>query len=69
MEHLHSLLRPEQADSIITPALRGNDGRALNAPTLRVLLVAMMLQLREPRATLWPFPHPEATGDIIEAAM
>eukprot|EP00959_Pyramimonas_sp_CCMP1952_P295103 6172131-Pyramimonas_sp.AAC.1 len=29
----------------------------------------MMIQLREPRATLWPFPHPEATGDIIEAAM
>eukprot|EP00959_Pyramimonas_sp_CCMP1952_P444822 9313900-Pyramimonas_sp.AAC.1 len=28
-----------------------------------------MLQLREPRATLWPFPFPEATGDVIEAAM
>eukprot|EP00959_Pyramimonas_sp_CCMP1952_P169953 3550611-Pyramimonas_sp.AAC.1 len=28
-----------------------------------------MLQLREPRATPWPFPHPEATGGIIEAAM
>eukprot|EP00959_Pyramimonas_sp_CCMP1952_P112069 2343710-Pyramimonas_sp.AAC.1 len=29
----------------------------------------MMIQLREPRATLWPFPRPEATGDILEAAM
>eukprot|EP00959_Pyramimonas_sp_CCMP1952_P084383 1765133-Pyramimonas_sp.AAC.1 len=28
-----------------------------------------MLQLREPRATLWPFPNPEATGDIFEAMM
>eukprot|EP00959_Pyramimonas_sp_CCMP1952_P388124 8133200-Pyramimonas_sp.AAC.1 len=29
----------------------------------------MMLQLREPRATLWPFPYPDATGDILEAMM
>eukprot|EP00959_Pyramimonas_sp_CCMP1952_P190133 3977509-Pyramimonas_sp.AAC.2 len=29
----------------------------------------MMIQLREPRATLWPFPYPEATGDIVEAVM
>eukprot|EP00959_Pyramimonas_sp_CCMP1952_P272083 5688911-Pyramimonas_sp.AAC.1 len=28
-----------------------------------------MLQLREPRATLWPFPFPEATGDVVEATM
>eukprot|EP00959_Pyramimonas_sp_CCMP1952_P158699 3319393-Pyramimonas_sp.AAC.1 len=69
MQHLKSRLRTGQANSELRRSLLSSDGRPLDTPTLRVLLVVMMIQLREPRATLWPLPHPEATGDIIEAAM
>eukprot|EP00959_Pyramimonas_sp_CCMP1952_P240114 5017781-Pyramimonas_sp.AAC.1 len=67
--HLHPLRSPDTIGNDLTHALQGGDGQPLSPPALRVLLVVMMLQLREPRATLWPFPFPEATGDIIEAAM
>eukprot|EP00959_Pyramimonas_sp_CCMP1952_P148049 3097995-Pyramimonas_sp.AAC.1 len=69
MENLHALLQPDKIDAGVTQTLVSDDKQPLNPPTLRVLLVVMVLQLREPRATLWPFPCPEATGDILEAMM
>eukprot|EP00959_Pyramimonas_sp_CCMP1952_P184199 3851859-Pyramimonas_sp.AAC.1 len=69
MENLHTLLKPEAIDTELTESPVGVDGQPLNPHTLSVLLVVMMLQLREPHATLWPFPKPEATGDIFEAMM
>eukprot|EP00959_Pyramimonas_sp_CCMP1952_P335461 7023826-Pyramimonas_sp.AAC.1 len=69
MGNLHALLKTDKIDTDVTQSLVGDDGLPLNPHTLRVLLVVMMLQPREPRATLWPFPHPEATGDILEAMM
>eukprot|EP00959_Pyramimonas_sp_CCMP1952_P360847 7557619-Pyramimonas_sp.AAC.1 len=29
----------------------------------------MMLMIREPRVFLWPLPHAEGTGDVIEAVL
>eukprot|EP00959_Pyramimonas_sp_CCMP1952_P135580 2836625-Pyramimonas_sp.AAC.1 len=69
MENLYALLKPEGIDTELTDALIGVDGQPLSPHALRVLLVVMMLQLREPRAALWPFPNPEVTGDIFEAMM
>eukprot|EP00959_Pyramimonas_sp_CCMP1952_P252542 5276383-Pyramimonas_sp.AAC.1 len=59
MENLHALLKPEGINTELTGALIGADGQPLSPHAFRVLLVVMVLQLREPRATLWPFPNPE----------
>ena len=45
------------------------DGIALESSKARSLLVIMMLMMREPKAFLWPFPHADITGDVIEAVL
>eukprot|EP00959_Pyramimonas_sp_CCMP1952_P392771 8230059-Pyramimonas_sp.AAC.1 len=69
MENLSALFQHEGIDAKLADTPVSAGGQPLSPHALRVLLLVMMLQLREPRATLWPFPNPEVTGDIFEAAV
>eukprot|EP00959_Pyramimonas_sp_CCMP1952_P134927 2823483-Pyramimonas_sp.AAC.1 len=49
--------------------IKDTDGLPMESSKTRSLLVVMMLMLREPRVFLWPFPHAEQAGDVIEAIL
>ena len=67
MSALVHLLATPADECPLRDGLLDSDGRPLDTPTVRTLLVMMMLMIREPRAFLWPFTDPGTTGDVFEA--
>eukprot|EP00959_Pyramimonas_sp_CCMP1952_P369010 7729204-Pyramimonas_sp.AAC.1 len=72
MAGLGEILRGALGGSMMDEFREGindTDGLPMESCKARSLLVVMMLMLREPRVFLWPFPHAEQAGDVIEAIL
>eukprot|EP00959_Pyramimonas_sp_CCMP1952_P021222 447748-Pyramimonas_sp.AAC.1 len=69
MGTLARLLQPAPPGQPFRRGMIEPGGLPMDSAKARSLLVIMMFLFREPKVPLWPCPHAEGTGDVIEAVL